>query len=85
LRSHFVCIRFGVVISFAQGGEQMSPTAFRFKGLSFLLAASLLATISPLARAQTFNAFVSGIASDPTGAFAPNVKITVTDKARGTQ
>ena len=63
----------------------MSQTALRSNGLSLPIAASLLAIVSSLAWAQTFNASVSGIASDPTGAVAPNVKITVTDKARGTQ
>ena len=34
-------------------------------------------------RPQTFLASVSGIVNDPTGAVVPNVKITVTDIARG--
>jgi hypothetical protein len=63
----------------------MSLNGYRSNRLSLLLAASLLAIASSLASAQTFNASVSGIASDQTGAVAPNVKITVTDNARGTQ
>jgi len=35
------------------------------------------------ARSQTFLASVSGIVNDPSGAVVPNVKITVTDIARG--
>ena len=32
---------------------------------------------------QSFQASVSGIVTDPTGAVVPNVKVTVTDTARG--
>jgi hypothetical protein len=46
---------------------------------------ALAALFAAAANAQTFNASVSGIVSDPTGAVAPNVKVTVTDIARGTQ
>jgi hypothetical protein len=54
----------------------------RFAALALMTLAALF---TPAANAQTFNASVSGIVSDPTGAVAPNVKITVTDNARGTQ
>ena len=38
---------------------------------------------SGVGRVQSFLASVSGIVNDPTGAVAPNVKITVTDTERG--
>jgi len=63
----------------------MSLSAFKLNRLFLLIAVPLLTLVSPQGWAQTFNASVSGIVSDPTGAVAPNVKVTVTDSARGTQ
>ena len=42
---------------------------------------SLALFVAGIALAQTFQASVSGIVSDPTGAVVPNVKVTVTDAA----
>ncbi len=47
------------------------------------IALLLLLLASAGAHAQSFLASVSGIVSDPTGAVAPGVKVTVTDTARG--
>ena len=44
---------------------------------------SLMLLVSMNMPAQTFQASVSGIVSDPTGAVAPKVKVTVTDTERG--
>ena len=63
----------------------MSLNGFKLSRLFLCVVLSLLFLVSLPARAQTFNASVSGIVSDPTGAVAPNVKVTVTDKARGVQ
>lgn len=51
------------------------------KFLSILFSLAFLAP--GLLLAQSFQASVSGIVSDPTGAIAPNVKVTVTDTQRG--
>ena len=63
----------------------MSLNGFKLSRLCVSVVLPLLTLVSLPARAQTFNASVSGIVSDPTGAVAPNVKVTVTDKARGVQ
>ena len=49
--------------------------------LSCLL--SLLALLPATVFCQSFQASVSGIVTDPTGAVVPNVKVSVTDTARG--
>jgi Cna protein B-type domain. len=45
---------------------------------------SLVLFVAGIALAQTFQASVSGIVNDPTGAVVPSVKVTVTDIERGT-
>ena len=45
---------------------------------------SLILFGAGLALAQTFQASVSGIVNDPTGAVVPSAKVTVTDTERGT-
>src|SRR5882724_10063300 len=50
---------------------------------TIVLCLLLFWTFVPSARAQTFLASISGIVNDPTGVVVPNVKITVTDNARG--
>jgi hypothetical protein len=47
------------------------------------LVLSLFLSISAALLGQTFQASVSGIVSDPTGAVVPSVKVTVTDTERG--
>jgi hypothetical protein len=61
----------------------VAPRALRYAGLSTIIFSALLCLPHAL-RAQTFQASVSGIVSDPTGAVVPNVKVTVTDNNRGT-
>ena len=51
------------------------------KTFSIVLLLTILIPIG--SRSQSFNASVSGIINDSTGAVVPNVKITVTDIARG--
>ena len=54
--------------------------------LSFSLTISLvylLLLAAAGAWAQSFTASVTGIVNDPSGAVAPNVKVTMTDIARG--
>ncbi|MGI8990498.1 MAG: carboxypeptidase regulatory-like domain-containing protein [Bryobacteraceae bacterium] len=48
------------------------------------IALSLILLAPGMALGQTFQASVSGIVSDPTGAVAPGVRITATDTERGT-
>src|ERR1700730_1140094 len=57
---------------------------FQIKGLvtSVLLSMTLLAP--SIVRAQSFQASVSGIVNDQSGAVVPDAKITVTDTERGT-
>src|SRR5215472_13821692 len=47
------------------------------------LVLSIFLSISAALFGQTFQASVSGIVSDPTGAVVPSVKVTVTDTERG--
>ena len=49
---------------------------------SFVLSLILFAAV--IAQAQTPLASVTGVVNDPSGAVVPNVKVTVTDIARGT-
>ena len=44
---------------------------------------SLIALVPAIVFGQSFQAAVSGIVTDPTGAVVPNVKITMTDTERG--
>src|SRR4051794_33727206 len=44
---------------------------------------SLIALIPAIVFCQSFQATVSGIVTDPTGAVVPNVKVTMTDSERG--
>jgi Carboxypeptidase regulatory-like domain len=48
-----------------------------------LIVLSLVLSIAGSALAQSFQASVSGIVIDPTGAVVPSVKVTVTDTERG--
>ena len=48
----------------------------------FVLSLILFAAV--IAQAQTPLASVTGVVTDPSGAVVPNVKVTVTDIARGT-
>src|SRR5260370_40605998 len=48
-----------------------------------LVAVGFLLLTQGDACAQSFRVSVSGIVNDPTGAVAPNVKVTATDIARG--
>jgi hypothetical protein len=59
----------------------LSRSNFRLK--ITLIALAWLLVAQGGARAQSFLASVTGIVSDPSGAVAPNVKVTVTDIARG--
>src|ERR1044072_3199042 len=45
--------------------------------------ASVLALFPVMVFGQSFQASVSGIVTDPTGAVVPNVKVTMTDTERG--
>jgi len=47
------------------------------------LVISVLFSIPAVTPGQTFQASVSGIVTDPTGAVVPSVKVTMTDTARG--
>src|ERR1700674_4148320 len=49
-----------------------------------LIVLSLVLFVAGFALAQTFQASVSGIVNDPTGAVVPSAKVTVTDTERGT-
>ena len=48
-----------------------------------LLVLLLMASVPAIVFGQSFQAAISGIVADPTGAVAPNVKVTVTDSERG--
>src|SRR5579859_5405657 len=48
-----------------------------------MIALAIMLLVHIDANAQSFLASVSGIVSDPTGAVAPNVKVTATDIASG--
>lgn len=61
--------------------NDLNGLSFCLRITSIVLGFMLLAQVD--ARAQSFMASVSGIVNDPTGAVAPNVKITATDIARG--
>ena len=54
----------------------------RNKRLTWLVL-SLFVLLPAMVVGQSFQASVSGIVTDPTGAVVPNVKITVTDTERG--
>src|SRR5215467_14851510 len=47
------------------------------------LLVSVLILLPAMVFGQSFQASVSGIVTDPTGAVVPNVKVTVTDTERG--
>ena len=48
-----------------------------------LLVLSLVVLLPAMVFGQSFQASVSGIVTDPTGAVVPNVKITVADTSAG--
>src|SRR5690348_14280331 len=47
------------------------------------LLLSLMLLIPVIVSGQSFQAAVSGIVTDPSGALVPNIKVTVTDAERG--
>jgi len=47
------------------------------------LVLSLVVLVPAIVSGQSFQAAVSGIVADPTGAVVPNVKVTMTDTERG--
>ena len=55
--------------------KQHSKVVYLLLWMMILCAATVLG--------QSFQAAISGIVTDPSGAVAPNVKITVTDTERG--
>ncbi len=60
------------------------PNKFQIKGLVAFVVLSMTLLPPGILRAQSFQASVSGIVNDQSGAVVPDVKITVTDAERGT-
>src|SRR5690349_4944394 len=84
--SHFAPLATGAVLRPKRLVSNVSTKELRPMNLNRKLtglAVSLLLLIPAAVWAQSFQASVSGIVTDPTGAVVPTVKITVTDTERG--